>query len=147
MHTGNIYKPGMQRSEYISCLICFGVGMITILTIALYRIFNLDLHDIIGVCPMYKQYGLYCFGCGGTRAVYALLHGDILLSIKYHPIIFYIAVMYIYAMLRYLLYTLSKHLIRPFRFRPEHGYIAIAVIILQCVAKNFLVIVFGIYCI
>ena len=27
-------------------------------------------------CPLYESTGLYCFGCGNTRALYYLLHGD-----------------------------------------------------------------------
>lgn len=37
--------------------------------------------------------GLYYSGCGGgTRAVRALLQGDIFLSIQYHSLVFYAAV-------------------------------------------------------
>lgn len=28
-------------------------------------------------CPINRLTGLYCAGCGGTRALYALLHGDV----------------------------------------------------------------------
>lgn len=36
--------------------------------------------------------GIYCPGCGGTRAVEALLQGRVLLSLWYHPLIPYLAV-------------------------------------------------------
>ena len=29
------------------------------------------------VCPLFAMTGIYCPGCGGTRAVYDLAHGDI----------------------------------------------------------------------
>jgi len=29
------------------------------------------------VCPLYAVTGLYCPGCGGLRAVHALVHGDL----------------------------------------------------------------------
>lgn len=35
--------------------------------------------------------GLYCPGCGGTRAVLALLSGDLKASIYYHPFVPYAA--------------------------------------------------------
>ncbi|MGN0372670.1 MAG: DUF2752 domain-containing protein [Enterocloster sp.] len=33
--------------------------------------------------------GLYCPGCGGTRALRALLHGKLILSFQYHPLVLY----------------------------------------------------------
>lgn len=37
--------------------------------------------------------GLYCPGCGGTRAVRYLLKGQLQNSIQYHPLILYAAVL------------------------------------------------------
>jgi len=38
-------------------------------------------------CMLHKYTGFYCPGCGSTRAVIALLHGDILLSLRQNPMI------------------------------------------------------------
>ena len=40
-------------------------------------------------CLFYRLTGLYCPGCGGTRALYALVYGHPLRSFFYHPIICY----------------------------------------------------------
>ncbi len=40
-------------------------------------------------CLFHLLTGLYCPGCGGTRAVWYLLHGQILKSIQYHPLVVY----------------------------------------------------------
>ena len=37
--------------------------------------FNPASHDFYPVCQFHKITGLNCPGCGGTRALYALLHG------------------------------------------------------------------------
>lgn len=38
-------------------------------------------------CNFYKWTGLYCPGCGDTRAVIALMNGDILLSLRQNALI------------------------------------------------------------
>ena len=36
-------------------------------------------------CYFYKMTGYYCPGCGGTRAVYSLLHFRLWTAFKYNP--------------------------------------------------------------
>lgn len=38
-------------------------------------------------CPLRLAHGMYCPACGGTRAFLFLLHGDLLQSLYYHPLI------------------------------------------------------------
>ena len=42
-------------------------------------------------CLFHLATGYYCPGCGGTRAITALLHGQILNSFLYHPVVLYSA--------------------------------------------------------
>jgi hypothetical protein len=37
-------------------------------------------------CPLYAATGLYCPGCGGTRAVYDLAHGDVAGAMSMNPL-------------------------------------------------------------
>lgn len=84
-------------------------------------------------CFILKNYGFYCPGCGGTRAVKALLHGNILESLRYHPIVVYVVALVI-------AYTL-------FRRKPKvvHAYIAFIMILVQFAYKNLLLIIFHIH--
>lgn len=43
--------------------------------------FNPATHGFYPVCLFHALTGLYCPGCGGTRAVYQLLHGHVLLAL------------------------------------------------------------------
>src|ERR1700761_8906128 len=44
--------------------------------------FNPSSHGFYPVCRFHQLTGLNCPGCGATRALYALLHGDVLLALR-----------------------------------------------------------------
>ncbi len=44
--------------------------------------FNPSTHGFYPVCLFHALTGLNCPGCGGTRALYALLHGHLRLALK-----------------------------------------------------------------
>ena len=43
--------------------------------------FNPSVHHFYPVCLFHQLTGLNCPGCGGTRALYALLHGDLITAL------------------------------------------------------------------
>lgn len=47
-------------------------------------------------CMFHELFHLYCPGCGGTRAIDALLRGDFLHSFLYHPMVIYIVLTFVY---------------------------------------------------
>ena len=44
--------------------------------------FNPATHSFYPVCQFHRLTGLNCPGCGGTRAVYALLHGEFFTTLR-----------------------------------------------------------------
>ena len=50
-------------------------------------------------CVLHNLTGYYCPGCGGTRAIHALLHGHIVRYFFYHPIVVSTAVFFGWFML------------------------------------------------
>lgn len=50
----------------------------------------LQRYDVIPSmpCPFHELFHIYCPGCGGTRALFELLHGHILQSLYYNPAVF-----------------------------------------------------------
>ena len=52
--------------------------------------------------------GLYCPGCGGTRALKAFLRGEFLTSFRYHPLILYCACVAMIFLVSYLIYWKTK---------------------------------------
>lgn len=116
-------------------------------------------------CVFLRLTGLYCPGCGGTRAFIALLRGQFLRSLIYHPVVLYGAALYFVYACRNLLALLSIAAKRPGASRRakllnaaagkwplkrargmafHNGYLygAVAVILANWAVKNALLCVF-----
>lgn len=91
--------------------------------------------------------GLYCPGCGGTRAVKALLSGRIFMSLYFHPFVPYVAA----AVGAELVFWIGGRL-RPCtkgpsgfsRRLPKWAIGALAVVLVNWIVKNGLLILLGI---
>lgn len=94
-------------------------------------------------CLFHLITGLYCPGCGGTRAVKYLLDGNIGKSIQYHPLVFYMVLVAALEGLGLGVETLAKRP-RPHYRRCEIWlYIGIAVILVNWGVKNYMLAVRG----
>lgn len=65
-------------------------------------------HGIHYTCTFYKFTGIYCMGCGGTRAMLAFLNGNILLSIHENPAVILLAIFSILYYLEQVFKTFGK---------------------------------------
>lgn len=96
-------------------------------------------------CILWLLFGAYCPGCGGTRAVNALLHGHFLQSLWYHPLVLYGTVLYLGFMISW---TVAKFglfgIKKGIAFRTGYLYAMIAIVAVNFVAKNLLKFCFDI---
>jgi hypothetical protein len=53
------------------------VASVTAIATAYIATHNPHVQGALFVCPFHAATGLWCPGCGGTRAVYDLAHGDV----------------------------------------------------------------------
>lgn len=95
-------------------------------------------------CIVHMLFGAYCPGCGGTRAVIALLHGQFLKSAWYHPFVMYTILIYVCFMISHTLEKLHVPLIKGMLFRTWMLYGMLFVIGFNFVFKNVLKFCFGI---
>lgn len=96
-------------------------------------------------CLVYKWTGYYCPGCGGTRAVQALLEGRFAASFFYHPVVLYGAVIYIWYMVSHSVACLSGGRAPiGLRYSDKYLYGAVIVILVQWVLKNAVKAIWGI---
>lgn len=88
--------------------------------------------------------GIYCPGCGGTRALSALLHGHFLKSVWYHPLVPYGVFLYLGFMLTQGLHRLGVKKIRPWKFHNRYLGIGSGILIGNFIIKNILRLGFGV---
>jgi hypothetical protein len=88
-------------------------------------------------CVFHALTGYYCPGCGGTRAVYALLHFQLLRAFLYHPLVGYAAGMYLLFMVSQTLERLSRHrLPLGMKWDPAWLWLALAILVGNVLIKN-----------
>lgn len=114
--------------------ICFVLGGIGI---TLLLVTDFEIISWYPKCDFLSKTGLYCPGCGGTRAVKCLLKGDLIRSFLYHPFVPYCAIMYIV----FMVYEFLKKHFKCFKkvFPVEIViYVGVGVLLLQWVIKVIL---------
>lgn len=97
---------------------------------------------ILFPCPVHFLTGLYCPGCGGTRALLYLLHGDIKNSVIHHP-----AVLYLFCVGS--VFMVSQTIARfhcgrtwAMRYKNCYLYILVGLYVLNFIWKNAALLVF-----
>lgn len=132
-------QKSLEEELYIIGLIALAIGVIGAFLFLHFILPNMPDRP----CIIYKYLGIYCPGCGGTRALIHLLHGRLIKSAWYHPLVIYGATLYVCFMVSH---TLRKlHIIKKgMRFREGYLYGALVVLGLNFVLKNILKFGFGI---
>lgn len=95
-------------------------------------------------CLFHALTGLYCPGCGGTRAVKYLLQGQIWTSVQYHPLVLYAAVVGILELGSFLTARVYR---RPEFYLGREKlflYTAVGIVAVNWVVKNLCLTVLGI---
>lgn len=94
----------------------------------------------ISECYIRTKFGIYCPGCGGTRAFTALLHGDIIKSLKYNPITLFFFI----DLILMLLIDLYKKKFKKYKiakFRLWINIVFLAYIIVYFLYRNFMLLI------
>ncbi|MCD7708520.1 MAG: DUF2752 domain-containing protein [Clostridiales bacterium] len=96
-------------------------------------------------CALHRLTGYYCPGCGGTRAVIALLHGHIFQSLYYHPLVVYVLAVGGWYMVSQTVERLSRGR-APIALRYKNAYLwlALALTLINCVVKNLVLAILGV---
>jgi chromate transport protein ChrA len=95
-------------------------------------------------CVFHSLTGLYCPGCGGTRAVLSLLKGDLRMSVQYHPLVPYTVFI---IMLEIILRAVYKRSDRPVDHKKRVRIFILAgaaIVVVNWLFKNYMLVFQGV---
>ena len=133
------YEKRQDDECYIAGWIAIGAAawLAGILVLTRFRMLAL-----LRPCALHALTGLYCPGCGGTRAVLAFLRGDLLRSLFYHPIVPYTAVVCGWFMASQTIERVSRGRIRiGMHVRELYLWLALLIIAINFLLKNLALLV------
>lgn len=129
-----IMKKFLQQLNHVSIEEClYRMSLILILGMAVlgaltYYILHVMRWKGITTCFLQQSIGIPCPGCGGTRAVMALMHGRVFEAVYYHAFAVYAIALYTLFFIRHTLWKFTDGKIRGMKYR--NGYVVVAVILL-----------------
>ena len=130
-----------EKTLYIIGLIGISCMMVFLLILS---ILNVSIFDIHIPCAVLEKTGYYCPGCGGTRAVKALLNGDILSSFKYHPLVIYMVVVFGAFMILNTISLIFKRDFSGMKFKSSLLILMPVIILVQFVLKIMILFIWNI---
>ncbi len=112
------------------------VFIIGFIALPLYYLGAFKALEPYNYCAFKRIVGIYCPGCGGTRALKAMLSGNFAASLLYHPAVLYFTVFYIIFMLR--MFFMLRFNIGRVSYKRVLFFIwvGIGLILIQWVGKN-----------
>lgn len=126
--------PSQDSNFYILgwCCIALAIGVVV-----LNDLFGIKLASLIPPCIFHKVTGLYCLGCGGTRAVFALVRGNIIKSLFFHPFVVYTALVGGWFMISQTIERVTKGKVQiAMHFRMIYIWIGVALAVINFLWKN-----------
>lgn len=135
-------KPGRTEED-----ILYGIGLAALILVLfgalVCAVFRYDPREpLFGIaCGFRVATGFYCPGCGGTRAVYAILQGQFLKSLYCHPAVLPTLLFYLIFMGSHTLGRLFPHgKIRGIKYRHLYTFFIVGLLLFNFLLKNVLLL-------
>ncbi len=125
-------------------LVFAGVHLAVIGAVFLFKAYlalvSIPVVKLLGQCAFAKLTHLYCPGCGGTRAATALMHFDLLQSLKYNPLVLLLAAVFVYYDVQAFVNIIKKK-DRVLKINAKLLYVTAAGVIIFFLIRNLLMVV------
>lgn len=92
--------------------------------------------SFLPACPMLTFTGFACPGCGMTRGLHALLHGDVLTALNYNALIPFFVVFAVYLFISMLLVVFRGRGIPKWTYTPQTLFSVLIIMFLFAFVRN-----------
>ena len=132
-----------KKEKTLNDYVYIAVIITVLLIIVFYVIYVLIGKPPIFNCWIYETFGIYCPGCGCTRALINLFQGNILRSLYYNPTVLYSTIVVAIYIITNTVAKISKKEQNKYilKYTPRLIYIGIFILIGTCIMKNLLKII------
>lgn len=129
-----MHQNNERKDLYIIGLIGLGIGIIYLI---FQRMTGFQLTGLLPPCIFHEFTGLYCPGCGGTRAIVLLSQGHFVKSFLMHPLVVYFAVLYAWFMITTTIECASKGRRKiGLRYHQWYVWVGVTLLALHFITKN-----------
>lgn len=89
-------------------------------------------------CPIHRLLHIWCPSCGATRALTALMHGDILLALRQNAVVIAAIIVLLALYIELVLRVFGKNVRFPLIHNPKFYIIMLALWLAYAVTRNFI---------
>ena len=130
----------MGTTEKKLYILGIGISILVFVVWVLSLFTPFSLKNIVPPCMLHQLTGLYCPGCGGTRAVMALIKGRCLSSFFYHPVVLYSFLLAAYFMISNTIQLCGKGRWNiGMKYKDRYLYILIGILLGNWVVQNIFI--------
>jgi hypothetical protein len=131
-----IDAPSARRAAAVRRALLHGAGLVLVVVVAVLALRFVDARGVrLPPCPLWATTGLFCPGCGSTRALKALVHLDVVGAWRANPLLM--------IALPFLAASAVRHVVvtavapeAPRRLRPLLGRLIFVVVVVFALARN-----------
>lgn len=120
------------------------IPLLGLLFIFLYKKLKFKIYFFSIPCQIHDVLHLYCPGCGGTRALRALLNFDIIRSFLCNPFVLYLICVFLYYYACMIIDFITKNRYQFFHFKLSTLYLGLVVFLGNCIIRNVLAVYYNI---